>query len=36
MEQKQVTYDFHLQMEGATPVSWSGFEDILIKNIEST
>ncbi len=36
IEQKQVTYDFHRQLEAATPVSWSGFEDILIKNIEST
>ena len=36
VEQKQVTYDFRRQMEAATPVSWSGFEDILIKNIEST
>jgi len=34
MEQKQVTYDFHRQMEGATEVSWSGFGDVLIKNIE--
>jgi len=33
--QKQVTYDFHRQMEGATKVSCSGFGDVLIKNIEN-
>ena len=35
IEQKQVTYDFHRQMEGATKVSCSGFADVLIKNIEN-
>ncbi|MCS5634890.1 MAG: isocitrate dehydrogenase (NADP(+)) [Myxococcota bacterium] len=35
IEQKQVTYDFHRQMEGATKVSCSGFGDVLIKNIEN-
>ncbi len=35
IEQKQVTYDFHRQMEAATKVSCSGFGDVLIKNIES-
>jgi isocitrate dehydrogenase len=35
IEQKQVTYDFHRQMEGATKVSCSGFADVLIKIIES-
>jgi isocitrate dehydrogenase len=35
IEQKQVTYDFHRQMEGATKVSCSGFADVLIKNIQN-
>jgi isocitrate dehydrogenase len=35
IDQKQVTYDFHRQMEGATKVSCSGFGDVLIKNIEN-
>jgi len=35
IEQKQVTYDFHRQMKGATKVSCSGFADVLIKNIEN-
>ncbi len=35
IEQKQVTYDFHRQMEDATKVSCSGFADVLIKNIQN-
>ena len=36
IEQKQVTYDFERQMEGATLVSCSGFGDVLIENIRNS
>jgi isocitrate dehydrogenase len=34
--QKQVTYDFERQMEGATKVSCSGFGDVIIENINAS